>query len=257
MLQDVKSWLGKCFSMKDLGEAAYILGIKIYRDRLKRLIGLSQNAYIDKILKQLKMDASKRGNIPMQPNVDLSKTQGPSTPAEVKQMKGVPYASTIGSIMYAVRCTRPDVAFSQNLTNMFLVYGGDSTTELSVTCYNNADWETDRDDLRSQMGYVFVMNVGVVDLKSSKQSTTAMSSTEAEYIAAFEATIEAIWIRKRECFGHIHLARILMDDAAKLICCSLDEHWTDPTYEYSLHGSASNSKSRKWLCLSSSDLRYK
>ncbi|GJR00330.1 retrotransposon protein, putative, ty1-copia subclass [Tanacetum coccineum] len=84
MLQDVKSWLGKCFSMKDLGEAAYILGIKIYRDRSRRLIGLSQNAYIDKILKRFKMDTSKRGTIPMQPNVDLRKSQGPSTPAEVK-----------------------------------------------------------------------------------------------------------------------------------------------------------------------------
>ncbi|GJT92007.1 putative reverse transcriptase domain-containing protein [Tanacetum coccineum] len=63
------------------------------------------------------MDNSKRGTIPMQPNVDLSNTQGPSTPAEVKRMKGIPYASAVGSIMYAVRCTRPDIAFSQNLTS--------------------------------------------------------------------------------------------------------------------------------------------
>ncbi|GJV87131.1 retrotransposon protein, putative, ty1-copia subclass [Tanacetum coccineum] len=193
MLQDVKSWLGKCFAMKDLGEAAYILGIKIYRDRSRRLIGLSQNAYIDKILKRFKMDTSKRGTIPMQPNVDLRKSQGPSTPAEVKRMKGIPYASAVGSIMYAVRCTRPDVA---NTKDMFLVYGGDSTTELGVTCYTDASWETDRDDLRSQTGFVFVMNGGAVDWKSSKQSTTAMSSMEAEYIAAAEAAMEAIWIRK-------------------------------------------------------------
>ncbi|GKC07723.1 hypothetical protein Tco_0999333 [Tanacetum coccineum] len=144
------------------------------------------------------MDASKHGNIPMQPNVDLS------------------------SIMYAVRCTRPDVAFSQNLTSryqqnlgenhwtvvkniqkylrntkdMFHVYGGDSTIELSVTCYTDASWETDRGDLQSQTGYVFVMNGGAVDWKSSKQSTTAMSSIESEYIAASEALMEAIWIRK-------------------------------------------------------------
>ncbi|GJU75501.1 hypothetical protein Tco_1272571 [Tanacetum coccineum] len=124
------------------------------------------------------MDTSKCGTILMQPNVDLSKSQEPSTPAEVKRMKGIPYASAVGSIMYAVSCTRPDVAFSQNLTSryqhnlgeshwtavknilkylrntkdMFLVYGGDSTTELSVTCYTDASWETDRDDLRSQRG---------------------------------------------------------------------------------------------------------
>ncbi|GKD57373.1 hypothetical protein Tco_1290760 [Tanacetum coccineum] len=218
MLPDVKSWLRKCFAMKDLGEAAYILGIKIYRDRSRRLIGLNQSAYIDKILKRYKMDTSKRRTIQMQPNVDLRKSQGPSTPAEVKRMKGVPYASAVGSIMYAVRCTRPDVAFSQNLTSryqqnpgeshwttvknilkylkntkdMFLVYGCDSTTELGVTLYTDASWETDRDDLRSQTGFVFVMNGGAADCKSSKQSTTAMSSIEAEYIVAAEVAMEVI-----------------------------------------------------------------
>ncbi|GJR21467.1 hypothetical protein Tco_0969994 [Tanacetum coccineum] len=142
------------------------------------------------------MDTSKHGTIPMQPNVDLSKAQGPSTPAEVMRMKEIPYASAVGSIMYAVRCIRPDIAFSQNLTSryqqnpgeshwtavknmlkylrntkdMFIVYGGDPTTELSITC--SIDW------------------------KSSKQSTTVMSFMEAEYIAAFEVAMEVIWIRK-------------------------------------------------------------
>ncbi|GJT26130.1 retrotransposon protein, putative, ty1-copia subclass [Tanacetum coccineum] len=59
MLQDVKSYLGRCFAMKDLGESAYILGIKIYRDRSKRLIGLCQSAYIEKILKRYYMENSK------------------------------------------------------------------------------------------------------------------------------------------------------------------------------------------------------
>ena len=73
-LQNVKSWLGKCFSMKDLGEAAYILGIKIYRDRSKRLIGLSQSAYIDKVLKRFSMQDSKRGYLPMSHVITLSKS---------------------------------------------------------------------------------------------------------------------------------------------------------------------------------------
>nr|GFB67865.1 retrotransposon protein, putative, Ty1-copia subclass [Tanacetum cinerariifolium] len=60
MLQSVKTYLGKCFAMKDLGEAAYILRIKIYRDRSKRLIGLCQSAYIGKILKRYCMENSKR-----------------------------------------------------------------------------------------------------------------------------------------------------------------------------------------------------
>ncbi|GJV46648.1 retrotransposon protein, putative, ty1-copia subclass, partial [Tanacetum coccineum] len=155
-LQSVKDYLGKCFAMKDLGEATFILGIKIYRDRSKRLIGLGQNSYMNKILKRYKMDNSKRGHIPMQEILDLNKTQGASTPEEVNSMQNVPYASAVGSIMYVVRCTRPHVAFAQNITSrfqqnpgechwtavknilkylrntkdMFLVYGGNSKAEL-------------------------------------------------------------------------------------------------------------------------------
>ncbi|GJV64285.1 retrotransposon protein, putative, ty1-copia subclass [Tanacetum coccineum] len=112
LLQGVKSYLGKCFAMKDLGEAAYILRIKIYKDRSRRLIRLCQSAYIEKILKRLNMENSKRGNVPMQETLRLSKTQGASTPDEVKHMKRVPYAS-------AIRCTRPNVTFALNITNQF------------------------------------------------------------------------------------------------------------------------------------------
>nr|GFC10042.1 retrotransposon protein, putative, Ty1-copia subclass [Tanacetum cinerariifolium] len=119
MLQSVKTYLEKYFAMKDLGEAAYILGIKIYRDRSKRLIGLSQSAYIEKILKQYCIENSKRESIHMQEKLKLSKSQGASTPAEMKRMQKFSYASAVGSIMYAVRCTRLDVAFAQNVTSRF------------------------------------------------------------------------------------------------------------------------------------------
>ncbi|CAM8993751.1 unnamed protein product [Rhodiola kirilowii] len=64
MLESVKEWVKQCFSMKDLGKAEYILGIKIYRDRSKRLLGLSQGTYIDKILDRFKMQDSKKGFYP-------------------------------------------------------------------------------------------------------------------------------------------------------------------------------------------------
>nr|GEW08291.1 hypothetical protein [Tanacetum cinerariifolium] len=188
MLQSVKTYLGRCFSMQDLGEAAYILGIKIYIDRSRRLIGLCQSAYIEKILKQHCMENSKRRS----------------------------------SIMYVVRCTRPDVAFAQNVTSrfqqnpydihwttiknilkylrntkdMFLVYGGDLKRELKISCYTDAGYLTDADDLKSQTGYVFVLNGSDVDWKSAKQSIFATSSAEAEYIAAFDAPKETVWVRK-------------------------------------------------------------
>jgi len=219
-LKDVKAWLGKCFAMKDMGDAAYILGIKIYRDRSKRLIGLSQSTYIDKILKKFSMHDSKKGCVPMTPGMALSKSQCATSDMEIANMSRIPYASAIGSIMYAMICTRPDVAYALSMTSryqakpgeahwtavknilkylrrtkeMFLVYGGKDG--LSVQGYSDASFQSDRDNCSSQSGFVFVLNGGAVTWRSSKQSTIADSTTESEYIAVNEAAKEAMWIRK-------------------------------------------------------------
>jgi hypothetical protein len=74
------------------------------------------------------------------------------------------------------------------------VYGGED--ELNVVGYTDASFQTDKDDSRSQSGYVFCLNGGAVSWKSSKQKTVADSTTEAEYIAASNASKEAVWIRK-------------------------------------------------------------
>jgi hypothetical protein len=74
MLEVVKTSLKRSFSMKDLGEAAYVLGINIYRDRSKRLNGLSQDTYIDKILNRFNMQDSKKGFLPMSHGITLSKS---------------------------------------------------------------------------------------------------------------------------------------------------------------------------------------
>nr|GEV54406.1 hypothetical protein [Tanacetum cinerariifolium] len=158
----------------------------------------------------------------MQEKLKLSKSQGASTPAEKQRMQKILYASAVGSIMYAVRCTRPDVAFAQNMTSrfqqnpgeehwtavknilkylrntkdMFLVYEGNMERELRVSCYIDAGYLTDADNLKSQTGYVFVLNGGAVDWKSTKQSIFVTSSIDAEYIAAFDASKEAVWIHK-------------------------------------------------------------
>nr|GEW68366.1 hypothetical protein [Tanacetum cinerariifolium] len=175
-LQSVKEYLGKCFAMKDLGEAAFILGIRIYRDRSRRLIGLIQSTYMDKILKRYRMDNSKRGYILMQERLDLNKTQGASTPGEVKRMQNVPYASVNPGELHwtAVKII---LKYLRNTKDMFLVYGGNPEAELRVDCYCDAGFKTNRDDTKSQTRYVFILNGGAVDWKSSKQSTTAMSAT--------------------------------------------------------------------------------
>ncbi|GJS37338.1 hypothetical protein Tco_0535720 [Tanacetum coccineum] len=86
--------------------------------------------------------------------------------------------------------------YLKNTKDMFLVYGGDLKRELIVSCYTNAGYLTDADNLKSQTGYVFVLNGGDVDWKSSKQSIFTTSSAEAEYIAAYDASKEAVWVRK-------------------------------------------------------------
>jgi hypothetical protein len=189
MLESVKTSLKNSFSMKDLGEAAYILGIRIYRDRSRRLIGLSQDTYIDKVLKRFSMEQSKKGFLPISHGIHLSKTQCPSMTDELDRMSKVPYASAIGSIMYAMISTRPDVSYALSATSryqsdlgeshwtvvknilkyfrrtkdVFLVYGGEE--ELVLTGYTDASFQTDKDDSKSQSGFVFTLNGGAVSWK--------------------------------------------------------------------------------------------
>ena len=118
-LLSVKQWLGKRFAMKDLGEAETILGIRIYRDRSQRLLGLSQEKYIDKVLKRFSMTDSKKGFIHLKQGVILSKKDSPSTREHREYMSKIPYASAIGYIMYAMLCTRLDVAHALSMTSRF------------------------------------------------------------------------------------------------------------------------------------------
>ncbi|KAM2112321.1 hypothetical protein ACFX1R_014852 [Malus domestica] len=220
VLSSVKVWLSKTFHMKDLGDASYVLGIKLYRDRSRKLIGLSQSMYIDKVLSRFQMEQSKKGFLPVGHGIHLSKSMEPKTPEEIRQMSCIPYASAIGSLMYAMICTRPDIAYAVSITSryqsnpgsehwtavktvlkylrrtkdMFLVYGGAS--ELRVEGYTDADFQSDVDDRSSNSGYVFTLNGGAVSWKSKKQSVIADSTTEAEYVAAAEAGKEAFWMMK-------------------------------------------------------------
>ena len=105
--------------MKDLGEASHILGIKLLRDRKQRMICLSQATYIDKILTRFSMHNSKKGFLPFRHGISLSKDQCPKTPEEIESMKIVPYASAVGSLMYAMLYTRPDIYFAIGMVSKF------------------------------------------------------------------------------------------------------------------------------------------
>ena len=88
-------------------------------DRSRCLIGLSQSTYLDKVLKKLKMDQSKKGFFPVLQGVKLSKTQSPTTTNDRERMKGIPYASVIGSIKYVMLCTRPIVCLAMSLASRY------------------------------------------------------------------------------------------------------------------------------------------
>ncbi|KAK1441290.1 hypothetical protein QVD17_07137 [Tagetes erecta] len=188
MLSEVKQWLGSCFAMKDLGEAAYILGIRIYRNRSKRFLWLNQSAYIDKMMARFKMENSKKGGVPMTKGTMLNKSQSPSTDIETKRMEAVPYASAIGSIIPSMAhwtAVKNILKYLRRTKDMSLIFGG-VEEEPTVRCYTNASFQTDRDDSCSQLGFVFTLNGGAVSWKSSKQSVVADSTTESEYIAALD-----------------------------------------------------------------------
>ncbi|GJZ12116.1 ribonuclease H-like domain-containing protein [Tanacetum coccineum] len=115
-----------------------------------------------------RMDNSKCNNIPMQERLALNKTQGASTPEEVKCMQKNPDEEHSTAMQIILKYLR-------NTKDMFLVYGENLEAEVIVTCFCNAGFEIDRDDIKSQTRYVFVLNGGAVDWKSSKKSTTTIS----------------------------------------------------------------------------------
>ena len=119
LLNHTKSFLSNNFDMKDLGEASYVLGIEIKRDRAAKLLGLSQNGYINKVLKRFDMQNCGNGEVPVSKGDKLTKDQCPETDFEKEQMKSKPYAQLIGSLMYAQVCTQPDLAFAVGVLSRF------------------------------------------------------------------------------------------------------------------------------------------
>ncbi|GJU24795.1 hypothetical protein Tco_1163416 [Tanacetum coccineum] len=197
------------------------------------------------------MENSKRGTIPMQEKLKFSKSQGAPTPAEIQCMQNISYASAVGSIMYAVRCTCPDVAFAQNITSpfqqnpgevhwtdvknilkylrntkdMFLIYGGDTKRELRVSCYTDAGYLTDADDMKSQIRYVFVLNGGVVDWKSTKTHKMYCDNTGAISIAKESGTTKGA----RHYRAKVHYLREVIEYGdVKIEKVHIDNNLADP-----------------------------
>jgi hypothetical protein len=119
MIDTTKRWLSSNFEMKDMSDASYVLGVKIIRDRAKRLLGLTQETYIKKMLECYHMQDSKPMDTPVDKILSLSCDMCPKTLEEKKKMSRIPYASAIGSLMYAMMCTRPDICYAVGLVSRY------------------------------------------------------------------------------------------------------------------------------------------
>lgn len=120
LLHDTKQLLSKSCDMKDLGEASFVLGIDICRDRARSLLELSQKAYINRVLKRYGMEDCKHAEAPVVKGDKFSLDQSPSSNFEKESMKNFPYSSAVGSLMYAQVCTRPDLAFVVGVLGRYL-----------------------------------------------------------------------------------------------------------------------------------------
>ena len=105
----LKKRLMDAFEMKDLGDANHILGMRIIRDRTKRLLYLSQKDYVSKVLQRFNMERRKAISTPLPPYVKLNAKDSLKSDVEKAEMVKVPYASCVGSLMYAMIATRPDI----------------------------------------------------------------------------------------------------------------------------------------------------
>ena len=116
----LKRKLANSFAMKDLGAAKQILGMRIARDRKNHKITLSQNEYIEKVLKRFNMHNAKLVSTPFASHFKLSKEMSPKTHEEMEYMSKVPYASAVGSLMYAMVCTRPDISHAVGVVSRYM-----------------------------------------------------------------------------------------------------------------------------------------
>ncbi|RDX79943.1 hypothetical protein CR513_39572, partial [Mucuna pruriens] len=120
LLHETKRFLTKNFEMKDLGEASFVLGIQILRNRSQGILRLSQENYISKVLERFDMKDSKPGDTPIAKRKKFSLKQCPNNDLERNEMQRIPYASIVRSLMYTQVCTRPDIAFVVRVLGRYL-----------------------------------------------------------------------------------------------------------------------------------------
>ncbi|KAL5577768.1 hypothetical protein UlMin_019467 [Ulmus minor] len=209
-IEQVILLLNRSFSLKDIGDLNYFLGIEVKATR--EGLHLSQKRYIEDLLKRSKMDNARPLPTPMVSSLKLTSDEGDPVP------NATDYRSIVGGLQY-VTITRPEIAYCVNKVCQFMQNPLDlhwkavkrilrylkGTAEegillrrsetLNLTGFCDADWGNDLCDRRSTTGYCIFLGRNVVSWSSKKQAVVSRSSTEAEYRSLANATSELIWLQ--------------------------------------------------------------
>ncbi|RVW94614.1 Retrovirus-related Pol polyprotein from transposon TNT 1-94 [Vitis vinifera] len=170
----------------DMGEASYVIGIKIHRDRFQDILGLSQETYINKVLERFRMKNCSPSVSPIVKGDRFNLDQCPKNDIEREQMKNIPYASAVESLMYAQVYTRPDIAFVVGMLGRYQSNPGMDhwkaakkmmrylrgtkdyklmyrrTSNLEVVGYSNSDFAGCVDSRKSTYLYIFILAGGAI-----------------------------------------------------------------------------------------------
>ena len=210
----VKDVLMKTFDARDLGEASYFVGWEIERDRSMKTLKITQKRMTKDLVVKYGLEEGKTKATPLSVGIKLSKDEG-----EMLDTREHHYSELVGSLLYLSVCTRPDIAQAVGALARYMskptaqhwqaakgvlrylagkadngiVYG---QNERMLVGYCDADYAGDLDTRRSTTGYVFLLNDGAISWSSRLQATVAVSTAEAEYMAAAQAVKEALWLRK-------------------------------------------------------------
>jgi hypothetical protein len=199
------------FVMKDLRVANKILGMRITRDRKNHKLTLSLGEYIEKVLERFRMQNAKPVSTPLAIHFKLTKEMCPKTQEDIEYMSKVSYSSTIGSLMYVMVCTRPDIAHALGVVSMYMnnpskehweavkwilrYWRGISTHALCfgvsdtiLQGYVDSDMAVDKDSRRSTTGYVFTIGGTKVSWISKLQKAIALSTIESKYVVSIKAS---------------------------------------------------------------------
>ncbi|GKE54689.1 zinc finger, CCHC-type containing protein [Tanacetum coccineum] len=164
-----KRFLSSRFSMKDIREADVILGIRIKHESNR--ITIYQSYYIEKVLKKFNYFDCTLVSTPM----DTSEKLMPNNGQAVSQLE---YLRVIGCLMYAMTCTRPDIAFA-----------------VVLEAYTDVSWVSNTEDNSSTSGWVFLLGGGAISWASKKQTCITGSIIEYVFVALAAAGKEAEWLR--------------------------------------------------------------